>query len=160
LAAPQPAGSDRAGEAMLLVHGASHDDRRPWRRPLDLQPVHDREHRRHAAFDVARSTAMQPAVANLRIEGRTGHAIDRHGVLMRFEQNDLAAALGRRIAIDSGKKIFTLVGDLLAPGRNFKPAKNLLQMIGQPRLEKLRPADRAPHRIHAGNCHQFAQSFD
>ena len=85
----------RAGEAVLFIDRADQHDRRPAGWLLFGQPGDRRNHRRHAAFDVARAAAIQPASVDLRLERLDRHSLDGHRVLMGLQHHDLAAALRR-----------------------------------------------------------------
>ena len=45
------------------------------------------EHRRHAPLDVARASAVEPALRDRRLERRDRHPVGRHGILMGVEED-------------------------------------------------------------------------
>ncbi len=84
-----------AEHGVLLVHGTRHDDVAAPSRPFTRQPGEARQHRRHAPLDVARAPAIEPAVVDPGAEWLDGHVVDRHGILVRLEQQR-AARIGAR----------------------------------------------------------------
>ena len=118
----------RPGEAVLFVDRAGHDDGRPARRLFLGQPRHGRDHRRHAALDVARPAAIQPAAVDLGRERLDRHAFDGHRVLMGLEHHDLAAALRRHVAIDARDDVVAQRRDRVPLDRQSQPAKQRLQV--------------------------------
>ena len=115
----------RSRKSVLFIDRADQNHRRTASRLFLGQSRDGRNHRRHAAFDVARATTKQLRPLDLRYEWLNRHSLDRHRVLVGFEHDDLAAALGWNIALDPRD-------DVVAQGRDRVPLHGQSQAAEKP----------------------------
>ena len=124
-----------AEERVFFVDRASQDEIGSARGFLARQPGERGQHRRHASFDVAGATPIQPAILDPRGKRINRHIIGRHRVLMNFEKN---RGVGPSRRIDTGD-------DVIAQRRHRLPlvaypqaAEKIFQIGGDPMLVDLR----------------------
>ena len=123
-----------AEEGVFLIDRAGHDDVAGAARLLADQSGERRQHRRHAALDVAGAAAVEPAILDAGPERINGHVVGRHRVLVRFQDQGRAAP--RRV--EAGQDVVALRRDGLALERHTEAAEELFQIGRDAMLVQIR----------------------
>jgi hypothetical protein len=144
-------------ESVFFVDGTGHHHGRHAGRTLLGQPRQGGQHAGHAAFDVARPAAVDPALAHFGLPRLDRHAFDRHGVLMGLEHQDRTTVRRRHFAVQSGQDVVAAGSHRLPYPRQAEPIEQLLEVIRDAMFEVDVALDLPAHGIDTRNSHQVTQ---
>src|SRR5205085_11455094 len=104
------------------------------------------QHRRHAALDVAGAAAVEPAALGAGAERLDGHAVGRHRVLVRLEDEG-GGCPGRVVP---GEDVVPAGGDVLAAAGGAEAAEEGLEVVGDSAFVEVGSLQGPAHRVDAG----------